>query len=61
MELILTTLARILTIGAMLGLIGIILLGRWLDRQAHNGVFYDGMLVITLVMGGTLLLALSGY
>ncbi len=61
METSLTTLARILTSGAVLGLIGIILLGRRLDRQAHNGVFYGGMLVITLVMGGTLLLALSGY
>jgi hypothetical protein len=45
----------------MLGLGTIILLGRWLDRQAHNGVFYGGMLVITLVVGETLLLALSGF
>jgi hypothetical protein len=61
METTLTSFARVLTVGAMLGLSAIILLGKWLDRQSHNGVFYGGMLVITLVIGGTLLLALSGY
>ncbi len=61
METTLTSLARAMTIGTMLILSAIILLGKRLDRQAQNGVFYGGMLVITLMLGGTLLLALSGF
>jgi uncharacterized membrane protein YjfL (UPF0719 family) len=53
--------ARAMTVAAMIGFSVIILLGKRLDSQVHNGVFYGGMLVITLVIGGSLLLALFGY
>jgi hypothetical protein len=60
METNLISYARAATVATTMALSAIILIGKRLDRQ-DNGVFYGGMLVITLVIGGSLLLALLGY
>jgi anaerobic C4-dicarboxylate transporter len=44
----------------MLGAGSLILFFKQLDRESQNSVFYAGMLGIVLLIGGTLLLKVSG-
>lgn len=52
---------RTLIVGAMMGVSGLMLFARRLDRQAQNGAFYITMVLITVIIGGTLLLTLAGF
>ncbi len=51
---------KTLIVGAMVGVSGFMLVVKRLGRQAQNGVFYIAMMLITLIIGGTLLLTLAG-
>ncbi len=60
METAVTNTLATFIMGAMLGVGGLILFFKRLDRESQNGVFYAGMLGFVLLIGGTLLLKLSG-